>query len=48
MVALVVVVGVLFGPLALFVMAPLTYAIFALAMLVGLAASLRLHQAYSA
>lgn len=47
MVALVVV-GVLFGPLALFVMAPLTYAIFALAMLVGLAASLRLHQAYSA
>lgn len=42
-----VVVGVLFGPLALFVMAPLTYAIFALAILVGLAASLRLYQHYA-
>ena len=42
-----VLVGTLLGPLALFVMVPLTYAIFALAMLVGLAASTRLYQRYA-
>lgn len=42
-----VVAGMVLGPLALFVMVPLTYAIFALAMLVGLAASTRLYQRYT-
>lgn len=42
-----VLVGMLLGPLALFVMVPVTYAIFALAMLVGLAASTRLYQGYA-
>lgn len=42
-----VIVGMLLGPLALFAMVPLTYAIFALAMLIGLAASTRLYQRYA-
>ena len=36
--------GTLLGPLALFAMVPLTYAVFALVMLVGLAVSIRLYQ----
>lgn len=43
---LIVLVSVMLGPLALFVLVPLTYSIFALAMLVGIAASTRLYQRY--